>query len=32
VNFENGLLVVTLARVVPENRRRRYLMGGGDTK
>ena len=32
VTFENGLLVVTLARVVPENRRRRYLMGGGDTK
>ena len=32
VTFENGLLVVTLARVVPENRRRRYLLGGGDTK
>ena len=32
VNFENGLLVVTLARVIPENRRRRYLMGGDDTK
>jgi len=32
VNFENGLLVVTLARVIPENRRRRYLMGGADTK
>ena len=32
VTFENGLLVVTLARVIPESRRRRYLMGGGDTK
>ena len=32
VTFENGLLVVTLARVIPENRRRRYLMGGDDTK
>ena len=31
VTFENGLLVVTLARVVPESRRRRYLLGGGET-
>ncbi len=29
VAFENGLLVVTLTRVVPESRRRRYLPGGG---
>ena len=28
VTFENGLLVVTLTRVVPESRRRRYLLGG----
>ena len=28
VTFDNGLLVVTLTRVVPESRRRRYLLGG----
>ena len=32
VTFENGLLVVKLNRVIPESRKRRYLLGGGDTK
>ena len=32
VTFENGLLVVTLNRVIPESRKRRYLLGGGDSK
>ena len=28
VTFENGLLVVTLTRVVPEARKKRYYLGG----
>jgi len=32
VTFENGLLVVKLDRVIPESRKRRYLLGGGDSK
>ena len=28
VSFENGLLVVTLTRVVPEARRRKFFLGG----
>ena len=28
VTFENGLLVVTLTRVVPEARKKRYFLGG----
>ena len=32
VTFENGLLVVKLNRVIPESRKRRYLLGGGDSK
>ena len=30
VTFENGLLVVTLTRVVPEARKKRFFLGGGD--
>tara|TARA_R100000406_G_scaffold14066_2_gene8918 strand:- start:3798 stop:4244 length:447 start_codon:yes stop_codon:yes gene_type:complete len=30
VTFENGLLVVTLTRVVPENRRKRFYLGGAE--
>lgn len=32
VTFENGLLVVTLARIIPESRKRRFFLGGDDTK
>ncbi len=32
VTFENGLLVVTLTRVIPEARQKRYFLGGEDTK
>ena len=32
VTFENGLLVVTLTRVIPESRKKRFFLGGGDTK
>ena len=32
VTFENGLLIVKLNRVIPESRKRRYLLGGGDSK
>ena len=28
VTFENGLLVVTLTRVIPEARKKRYFLGG----
>ena len=28
VTFENGLLVVTLSRVVPESRKKRFFLGG----
>ena len=28
VSFENGLLIVTLTRVVPESRRRKFFLGG----
>ena len=28
VTFENGLLVVTLTRVIPEARKKRYYLGG----
>ena len=30
VTFENGLLVVKLDRVIPESRKRRYLLGSAD--
>ena len=30
VAFENGLLVVTLSRIVPEGRRKKYFLGGGE--
>ena len=30
VTFENGLLVVTLTRVVPESRRKRFYLGGAE--
>ena len=32
VTFENGLLVVTLTRVVPEARKKRFFLGGEETK
>ena len=32
VTFENGLLVVTLSRIIPESRQKRFFLGGGDTK
>ena len=28
VTFENGLLVVTLSRVIPESRKKRFFLGG----
>ena len=30
VAFENGLLVVTLSRIIPEGRRKKYFLGGGE--
>ena len=32
VTFENGLLSVTLSRIIPESRQKRFFLGGGDTK
>ena len=32
VTFENGLLVVTLSRIIPESRQKKFFLGGGDTK
>ena len=30
VAFENGLLVVTLSRVIPESRKKKFFLGGGE--
>ena len=30
VTFENGLLVVTLSRVIPESRKKRFFLGGAE--
>jgi HSP20 family molecular chaperone IbpA len=32
VTFENGLLVVTLSRIIPESRQKKFFLGGGDAK
>ena len=32
VTFENGLLVVTLSRINPESRQKKFFLGGGDIK
>ena len=31
VTFENGLLSVTLSRIIPESRQKKYFLGGGDS-
>ena len=31
VTFENGLLVVTLTRIVPESRQKKFFLGGADS-
>ena len=30
VAFENGLLVVTLSRIIPESRQKKFFLGGGE--
>tara|TARA_B100001559_G_scaffold98264_1_gene82237 strand:- start:2935 stop:3375 length:441 start_codon:yes stop_codon:yes gene_type:complete len=32
VTFENGLLIVSLSRIIPESRKRRFFLGGSDNK
>ena len=31
VTFENGLLSVTLSRIIPESRQKKFFLGGGDS-
>ena len=31
VTFENGLLTVTLSRIIPESRQKKFFLGGGDS-
>ena len=31
VTFENGLLVVTLTRIIPESRQKKFFLGGADS-
>ena len=31
VTFENGLLSVTLSRIIPESRQKKYFLGGGES-
>ena len=31
VTFENGLLSVTLSRIIPESRQKKFFLGGADT-
>ena len=31
VTFENGLLTVTLSRIIPESRQKKYFLGGADS-
>ena len=31
VTFENGLLIVTLSRIIPESRQKKFFLGGGES-